>query len=87
MKMQKTYFRLTLVISLLFGIILPLIVGVKNPTLLAIFFSSIWFIYAVTGFISTFLVRPGLKIKIFRHKNPIIVRFELSDPKRNKGRP
>jgi hypothetical protein len=86
MRMQKTYFRLTLVISLFFGIILPLIVGVKDPTLLALFFSSIWFIYAVAMFLKVFLIQPRLKIKVIRDKNPTIVRFELKDPERKKNR-
>jgi len=56
MKKQRTYLRLTLVISILGGIILPLTLGVKDPTLLAIFFSLVWFIYAVVLVIVYFLV-------------------------------
>ena len=79
MRIQKTYFSLTLLISILLGIILPLTLGVKDPTLIAITFRSIWFIYAVIMFIIVFLINPGLKIKVIRHKNPTTVRFELSD--------
>ena len=56
MRSQKLYFRLTLVISVLVGIILPLAIGVKDPTLLAIFFSLVWFFYAVVLVIVSFLV-------------------------------
>jgi heme/copper-type cytochrome/quinol oxidase subunit 2 len=60
---QRLYFRLTLVISVLVGIILPLAIGVKDPILLAIFFSLVWFIYAVILVIVYFLVigRRSLK--------------------------
>jgi ABC-type transport system involved in Fe-S cluster assembly fused permease/ATPase subunit len=78
MKKRKTYLRLTVIMSVLFGIILPLVLGIKNPTLIAITFSSMWFIYIVILMIMVFLVKPGLKIKVIRHKNPTIVRFELS---------
>ena len=56
MKKQRIYLRLTLVISILFGIILPLTLGVKDTTLIAISFSFIWFIYAVALFTITFLI-------------------------------
>lgn len=79
MKKQKTYIRLTLAISILFGIILPVALGLKDPTLIAITFSSVWLIYTVIMFIIVFLINPGLKIKVTRHKNPTIVRFEPSD--------
>ena len=84
MKKQKTYIRLTLVISILFGIILPLALGVKDPTLIAITFSSVWFLYIVVMMVVVFLLRPGLKIKVIHRKNPTIVRFELQDSRRKK---
>jgi len=63
MRSQRTYLWLTLVISILVGIILPLALGVKDPTLIAIFFSLVWFIYAVVLVIVCFLVigRGSLK--------------------------
>ena len=79
MKKRKTYLRLTVIMSVLFGIILPLVLGIKNLTLIAITFSSVWFIYIVILMIMVFLVKPGLKIKVIHHKNPTIVRFELQD--------
>lgn len=56
MKAQKSYFKITLLISILLGIILPLIMGVKDTTLIAISFSFIWFIYAVALLTTTFLI-------------------------------
>jgi hypothetical protein len=79
MKRQKIYFRFTLIISILLGIVLPLALGVRHLSLVAITFSSVWFIYTVIMFIIVFLINPGLKIKVIRQKNPTIVRYELSD--------
>jgi len=61
MNKREYYFRLTLVVSILAGIILPLIVGVKDPTLRAVFFSLVWFIYAVVLVIVCFLIIKSLK--------------------------
>jgi low affinity Fe/Cu permease len=61
MKKQKEYFMLTLVISVLVGIILPLL-GVKDFTIITITFCSVWFIYAVVFFINTFLIK-GRRLK------------------------
>jgi len=63
MRSQRLYFRLTLVISILLGIILPLALGVKGPTLLAIFFSWVWFIYAVALVIVCFFVTGRRNLK------------------------
>ena len=82
-KREKIYIRLTLLISVLLGIILPLILGIKDPTYIAIFFTSVWVLYIVIRWIA-FLIRPELKIKVLSHKNPTIVRFELNDSGRNK---
>lgn len=56
MRKEKTYLRLTLVLSVLFGIILPLALGVKDPTLIAISFCSVWFIYAGALITIVFLI-------------------------------
>ncbi len=56
MRTQKYYFKITLLISILLGIILPCILGVKDPTIVAISFGLIWFIYAIALFSITFLV-------------------------------
>ncbi len=56
MRRHKIYLRITLLISILLGIILPLALGVKDPTLIAISFCFIWFIYAVMILITVFLV-------------------------------
>jgi hypothetical protein len=81
MKKQKSHIRLTLVISILFGIILPLALGVKDPTLIAICFSLIWFVYAVLMLVNTFLGKGRLKIKVIHRKDPTVVRFELPNPR------
>jgi hypothetical protein len=75
MKKRKTYLLLTVILSVLFGIILPLVFGVKDPTLIAITFSSVWFLYIVVMMVVVFLLRPGLKIKVIRHKSSTMVRF------------
>lgn len=72
---------LALVISILVGIILPLALGVKDPTLLAIFFSFIWFVYAALILVNTFLGKGWLKIKVIHRKDPTVVRFELPNPR------
>jgi hypothetical protein len=83
MKRQKYYLRLTLLISTLFGIILPLALVVKDPTYIAIYFTSVWVLHIIIRWIA-FLIRPELKIKVLRHKDPTIVRLELNDSGRNK---
>jgi len=77
MKKQKGYFRLTLVVSILAGIILPLAIGIKDPLLLGYMFALVWFVYALVRFITAFLIRPGLKIKGNRRNGVTVVRFEL----------
>ena len=83
MRSQKTYFSLTLLVSILLGIILPLALGVKDLTYIAIFFTSVWVLYIIIRWIA-FLIKPDLKIKVLRRKNPTIVRFELNDSGENK---
>ncbi len=84
MRGSKTHFRLALIISILFGIVLPLVLGVKDVRLFAVFFTFIWLIYAIGLFVLTFLVRPGLRIKVVQRKNPTIIKYELRDPNRNR---
>ena len=79
MKKQRTYFIPTLLVSILFGIALPLVVGVKDFRLIALFFTFVWLIYAVGLLILTFLVRPVLRIKVVQRKNPTIIKYELRD--------
>ena len=81
---MKKYLLLTLVISILVGIILPLALGVKDLTLIAICFSSVWFIYAVLLLITTFLIKPGLKIKASRQNGVTVVRYELQNAGKKK---
>jgi hypothetical protein len=83
-KSHKAYFSLTLLISILLGIVLPLALGVKDPTLIATTFTLVWFFYAMILFVYVFLLRKGFKIKVLHRKNPAIVRFELRDPGKRK---
>jgi hypothetical protein len=53
---MKKYFLLTLVIPVLLGIVLPLALGVKDLTYMAIFFSSVWAIYSLILLGYVFLV-------------------------------
>jgi hypothetical protein len=70
MKKQKTYLQLTVIMSALFGIVLPLALEIKDPTLIAITFSSVWFIYSVYLFVSTFFSREALKTRKSNYKKP-----------------
>ena len=79
MKKPKDYFRLTLVISVLFGIILPLAMGIRDLYSIALIFTLIWFVYVVLIFVVTFLIKPGLKIKVSRQNGVSVVKFELQD--------
>ena len=84
MRRRRTYFTLTVVISIFVGIILPLFLGVKDLTLIAITFSSVWFLYAALLLITTFLIKPSLKIKASRQKGVTVVRYELSNAGKKK---
>jgi len=77
-KRERNYIRLTLLISILVGIILPIALGVNDPTYIAIFFTLAWVLYIIVRWIA-FLFRSELKIKVLRHKNQTIVGFELRD--------
>jgi len=81
---MKKHLILTLVISILAGIILPLVLRIKDLTLIAISFTLVWFIYAVILLILTFLVRPGLSIKASRQNGVTVVRYEFSDTERRE---
>jgi hypothetical protein len=83
---MKKYLILTLKISILVGIILPFVLEVKDLTLIAITFSSVWFIYAVLVLIAVFLIKPRLKINVNRKDGITVVRYELLDSKpKEKG--
>ncbi len=60
---QKNHIRLTLLISILFGIILPFALGVNDPTLIVIAFCSVWFIYSIIFFVNTFLITGRRNMK------------------------
>jgi len=63
MKKQRHFFSLTLVISILLGIILPLTLGVKDLTLFAISFSLVWFIYVVVLVVVSFFITGRRNLK------------------------
>ena len=63
MNRQRLYLGLALVISALFGIVLPLVFGIGNLQSIAIIFSSIWFIFAVGYLVVTFLIRGRRNLK------------------------
>jgi len=65
MKKQKTYLRLNFVVSILFGIILPLAVGVKDILAVSLIFSSIWFVYVIVLWIRVFFSSEALKARKF----------------------
>jgi hypothetical protein len=81
---MKKYLTLTLVISILAGIMLSLALGVKDLTLIAISFCSVWFVYAVILLIVTSLVKPGLKIKAYNRNGAKVVTYELNNSARKK---
>jgi uncharacterized membrane protein len=80
MKKRKTYLSLTVILSVFFGIILPLVLGVKDPMLIATTFSMVWVIYAIILLVTVFLIRPGLTIKASRKNGVTVVRYELLNP-------
>ena len=71
MKKQKYYFTLTLLTSIVFGIILPLALGVRGFTEIAIFFTFVWFIYVVG-------LRKG-RILYFYGRTPFSVQIPYSN--------
>ena len=79
MRRKRTYLRLTLVISILLGLILPLALRVIDPMLIGTTFSMVWVLYAIISLITVFLIKPGLKIKASRKNAVTAVRYELLD--------
>ena len=79
------YSVVTFIISILVGIMLHLGFGVRDPTLIAIAFSLVWFIYVSGMFLDTFLIRPGLKRKASRRNGLTEVRYELRGPWKDAG--
>jgi uncharacterized protein (DUF58 family) len=85
-KAQKSYFKVTLLISILLGIILPFVMGVNDPTLIAVALSFIWFIYAFLLLVTTFLFRPSLRIKVSRQNGVSVARYELRNRETKNGK-
>ena len=80
MNKQKFYFGFTLIISVSLGILLPLVLGLKDPMLIATTFTLVWVLYAIILLVTVFLVKPGLKIKASRKDGVTVVRYELLNP-------
>jgi len=77
MNKQKLYFTLTFFISIALGIILPFILGLRDPMLIATTFSMVWALFAIILLVTVFLIKPGLKIKASRKDGVTVVRYEL----------
>jgi uncharacterized membrane protein YwaF len=63
MKDANAHFRLTDIISILFGIVLPLVFGVKDLRPFAVLFAFVWLVYAITLFIWVFPVTGRRNLK------------------------
>ena len=87
---EKRFFRLTLVISVLVGIILPVLLTGRPVDwdwfflIMAIGLSFVWFLYAVILLIIVFHVRLGPKIKASHRNGVTVIRYELLNPGKKK---
>jgi hypothetical protein len=79
-KNRESYLSLTAILSVLFGILLPLNLGVKDLMLIATTFSIVRVLYAIILLVTVFLIKPGLKIKASRKNGVTVVRYELLNP-------
>jgi len=77
MKKQPGYFKLTLKIPILVGIILALALGVKDPALIVITLSSVWFFYAVLMLVTTFLIKLNLETTGGPKNGETMIKYEL----------
>jgi len=84
MRSPKTYFRVALIISILFGIVLPLVFGVKAPMLPAILFTFVWLIYAITFLCLGFPHPRQWEIRKKTERRPPHPMWLLLGEKRNK---
>jgi hypothetical protein len=65
MRKKEVYIELLLAISIFFGIILPIVFGIRDVQLVVITFSSMWLIFTAVYFVSTFLKgRRNLKKRL-----------------------
>ena len=75
--MKKTL-TLTLIISVLVGIMLPNILGVKDPLYIAISFSSVWAIYSLILLGYVFLIEGRInrnRLKQEKRKIPFLLQL------------
>ena len=68
---------LTCFTAILFGVVLPLILGVRDSELIAIIIAIFVGIYPILVLVTTFLTRPGLRIRTNRQNGVAIVRYDL----------
>ncbi len=62
MSRLKEYFLVTLIIAILLGILLPLMMGLNNPTLIALSFVFVWCISSILLFIMVFFIE-GIRLR------------------------
>jgi hypothetical protein len=62
MSRLKEYFIVTLIISVLLGILLPLVMGMENPRVIALSFIFVWCISSVLLFVMVFFVE-GIRLR------------------------
>lgn len=55
-QIRLPFCKLTTLISILLGIVLPVVLGVKDPVYIAISFTVVWFIYSIILFGYVFLI-------------------------------
>ena len=75
----KKLSALTCLALILFGILLPIALGVRDLEVMAAIFSVFLGIYAVLVIVTTFLIKPGLRIKVSRQNGVTVVRYELQN--------
>ena len=63
MKRRRVYIALIISIATLFGIIVPIAIGIRDIQLVASIFLAIWFIFAASFFVNTFLIRGRRDLK------------------------
>ena len=73
----KRFSVITGLASLLFGVLLPLTPGVRDPELIAVIFTLFGAAYGVLLILTTFVFTPGFRRKVWRQNGFTIVRYEL----------
>jgi hypothetical protein len=85
---QRTYFKLTLIVSVSLVIILLLGAGIKDIYWIALIFTLVWFVYSVYFFVSTFFSRKALKMRKSNYKKPLAesnAKEPMASPTKNEN--